>query len=143
MLPVCAVDIAEHYEVPYELVQAVAQVESGQKNPGRVGPNKNGTYDLGIMQINTWWLKRTGRYSLTAIGITEEELLTNDCTNIAVGVWVLKQNLNQYGNVKAALSAYNTGKPDSSIGLAYAKKVIAWSDKYGKARNERSAVTAR
>lgn len=143
MLAACAVDIAAHYEVPYELVQAVAQVESNQKNPGRVGPNSDGTYDLGVMQVNTWWLERTGPYSISAIGITEQELLTNDCTNIAVGVWVLKQDLNRYGNVRAALSAYNTGKPNSNVGLAYAEKVITWSEKYGKARDEGGAVAAR
>ena len=55
-LPDCAVEIAAYYEVPIQVVAAVRQQESGSRGQavGRIGPNKNGTYDLGAMQINTW-----------------------------------------------------------------------------------------
>lgn len=130
MLPACVADIAMHYQVEPALIDAVAQIESGKRNVGKIGPNSNGTYDLGVMQVNTWWLTRKGPYSLASMGITERELLVNDCTNIAVGTWVLKQNLLAYGNnVRAALSAYNSGKPDTNVGLAYAEKVISYLGK--------------
>ena len=128
-LPDCAVDIAQYYEVPIELVAAVRHAESGMlgQNAGKVGPNSNGTYDLGAMQINSWWIYGAKpEYRLTNWGITEVDLLTNECTNIAVGTWILHQNLNRYGDTRAALSAYNTGRPDHTIGLRYADRVMSY-----------------
>lgn len=126
LLPDCAPEIAAYYSVPVELVAAVRQVESGAKGQGvgKVGPNKNGTYDLGAMQINTWWLERIQEW-----GIDERELLENECTNIAVGTWILHQNLHQYGELKASLSAYNTGRPNSTVGREYAKRVLRLMEK--------------
>ena len=127
MLPDCAIDHAIHYQVPVELVAAVQRAESGAigQRVGRVGPNSNGTYDLGAMQINTWWIQDAGEKSLINWGITEQELLQNPCTNFAVGTWLLDKNLRRYqGDVVAALSAYNTGRPDSPVGVEYAWRVI-------------------
>ena len=125
-LPDCVPEIAAYYQVPTEIIAAVQQVESGAKgqDAGKVGPNKNGTYDLGAMQVNTWWLPKLNQW-----GIDEQELLENECTNIAVGTWILHQNLNQYGDLTAALSAYNTGRPDSEIGLEYANRVLRLMEK--------------
>lgn len=132
MLPVCVAHIAVTYDVSASLIEAVAMIESRGVNPGKVGPNKNGTYDLGIMQINTYWLNRNNLAAVLRYGIDEQQLLNNDCTNVAVGAWILKQNLlANDDNVRAALSAYNTGKPDSKTGLAYADRVLhVWRSSY-------------
>jgi len=125
-LPDCGLEIAEYYDVPVELVAAVRQAESGPlgQGAGRVGPNSNGTYDLGAMQINTWWLEESNGMSLQQWGIDEHELLENECTNIAVGTWILHKNLHRHGDLEAALSAYNTGQPDSTVGRQYAQRVL-------------------
>lgn len=127
LLPDCVPEIAAYYEVPVELVAAVQRLESGAagQDVGRVGPNRNGTYDLGAMQINTWWLDRLEQW-----GIDEQQLIENECTNFAVGTWVLHQNIHQYGgDLTAALSAYNTGQPDSPVGLDYARRVLNLMEK--------------
>lgn len=127
LLPDCVPEIAAYYEVPVELVAAVQRLESGVAGQavGRVGPNRNGTYDLGAMQINTWWLDRLEHW-----GIDEQQLIENECTNFAVGTWVLHQNIHQYrGDLTAALSAYNTGRPDSPVGLDYARRVLKLMEK--------------
>lgn len=120
-LPDCVPEIAAYYDVPPAIIAAVQKVESSTRGQdvGKVGPNRNGTYDLGAMQINTWWLDKVNQW-----GIDEQELLENECTNFAVGTWILHQNLVQYGDLKAALSAYNTGRPDSESGLQYANRVF-------------------
>lgn len=130
----CVLDIAANYSLPPALIQAVMVAESGGKNPGRVEGNKNGSADLGVMQINTYWLNPKTKNNVLQHGITETELLTNDCTNIAVGAWILKQNIDQYGgSYIKALSAYNTGKPTGTVGQKYAIKVInIWSSMYEK-----------
>lgn len=127
-LPDCAVEIAAYYEVPIQVVAAVRQQESGSRGQavGRIGPNSNGTYDLGAMQINTWWLDpETNRNHLQQWGITEQELLENECTNIAVGTWILYENITRYGDWEAALAAYNAGSPESPVGQQYANQVLA------------------
>lgn len=137
-LPDCAVDIAEFYDVPIELVAAVKYAESGSRGQkvGRIGPNRNGTYDLGAMQINTWWLtKASPEYRLSNWGIDEAELLQNECTNIAVGTWILSQNLNRYGNTRAALAAYNTGSPSSNVGLRYADRIMNRMESHHESRH--------
>lgn len=123
-LPDCGLEIADYYQVPAEVIAAVQQVESGPRGQevGRVGPNADGTYDLGAMQINTWWLQSSD--GLARFGIDERELMTNECTNYAVGTWILHRNLHRYGDWEAALSAYNTGNPDSPEGRAYAERVL-------------------
>lgn len=120
-LPACAIDFAEHYQVPIQIIEAVRQVESGGNHGvGKVCNNKNGSCDIGAMQINTYWLPMLHKQN-----ITDTLLETNECVNIAVGTWILSSNLHSYKNWQAALSAYNTGKPDSPVGLKYAQKVFS------------------
>lgn len=122
LLPDCVPEIAAYYEVPVQLIAAVQRVESGSagQGVGRVGPNRDRSYDLGAMQVNTWWLGKLNQW-----GIDEQQLLENECTNFAVGTWILHQNLHHYqGDWVAALSAYHTGRPDSPSGISYAYRVL-------------------
>ena len=73
-------------------------------------------YDIGICQINKLHLDR--------LGLDNEELL-NEETNIEVAAKIYKWNLKSCnGNTMCALSMYNTGYKNSSIGKRYAKKVL-------------------
>lgn len=122
-LPPCASDIAEHYGVPYEMVAAVRVVEGGKVGV-RNGPRFNGSFDLGPMQINSWWFQDHKHNLTKRFGITEHDVQYKYCSNIAVGVWILAKNLNAYGNDwSKALSAYNTGSPDGS--KKYPEKVFS------------------
>lgn len=86
-------------------------------NPKALGHNKNGSLDLGMMQINTIWLGSLGRY-----GITSQQLM-DGCTSVYVGAWILSKNFRTYGNTWRAIGAYNSGNP--AIGYNYARKVYA------------------
>jgi soluble lytic murein transglycosylase-like protein len=121
-LPPCAAEFADYYRVPYEIVQAVATQEGGW--PGaKIGPNKNGTYDLGVMQINTIWFDEKNPVNLSKFGITEELVRNDACTNIAMGTWVLHQNYNRFQNWWQAVAAYNAGPGNWEAGMGYARKV--------------------
>ncbi len=119
-LPPCVEQVAEVYQLPVEVLQAIHKVEGGR--PGStIGPNRNGTYDLGPMQINTIWLPE-----LEELGITRQHLLEDACTNIAVGAWIYRQALNRHGKYETAFAAYNAGY-NLKAGRGYAKKVMrAW-----------------
>jgi soluble lytic murein transglycosylase-like protein len=117
----CLVEIAEYYDVPPTIVMAVYKTENGKVGE-KVGPNKNGTYDLGPMQINTWWWN-DHELSLDELNISQESVLNDFCQNIAVGTYILSTNYRSYGNWADAITAYNLGKPTEKIS-SYLRKVL-------------------
>jgi len=98
----CWENAANRYNIPVVVLKAIAHVESGN-NPTAIRKNKNGSYDYGLMQINTRWL----RY-LKGYGITEESI-KKPCTNIMVGAWILKQEIIRFGFNWQAVGAYHAG----------------------------------
>lgn len=111
----CWEDAAARYGVNPFLLYAIAKTESNL-NPAAIGPkNKNGTYDIGLMQINSSWLPTLRQY-----GIGEAELM-DACTNIQVGAWILSGKMQRLGNSWTAVGAYNAG--DAKLRIAYAQKV--------------------
>lgn len=100
----CWAAAAYRYNHPVELLYAIGGVESNH-NPSAVSkPNKNGTYDIGMMQINSSWLPELASY-----GITERMLLEQPCTNIQVGAWILAQEVQRTGYTWYSIGAYNAG----------------------------------
>src|ERR1700722_7251590 len=76
------------YIVPAKVIIAVLEVEGSRV--GSATPNKNGTVDLGPLQINSSWLKQLSQY-----GYTREQLQYNPCINVMVGTWILSTKLSQ------------------------------------------------
>ncbi|MGN8345625.1 transglycosylase SLT domain-containing protein [Pseudomonas sp. SMV71] len=102
-----------------ELLQAIADVESGLK-PDAINHNRNGTRDIGLMQINSIHLPR-----LRAQGITEQRLLEEPCLSVEVGASVLAGFIARYGYNWTAVGAYNAGNSPhrQAARLRYARKV--------------------
>jgi type IV secretion system protein VirB1 len=71
--------------------------------------------DMGLAQINS--------KNLSALGLTVEQVF-DPCTNIAAGASILAAGYGRTGSLRGALSTYNTGRSDSTIGAAYAQKVF-------------------
>lgn len=117
-LPDCYIDYSEFYGVPPLLIESIATIEGGK--PGsKVGPNRNKTYDLGTMQINTIWLSELEKYN-----ITEQDLQWDECVNIAVGTWILAKRYNEFDNDwQKAIMSYNAGYILKN-GFDYAHKVL-------------------
>lgn len=102
-----------------ELLQAIADVESGQR-PDAINHNRNGTRDIGLMQINSIHLPR-----LRARGITEQRLLDEPCLSVEVGASVLAEFIARHGYNWTAVGAYNAGNSPhrQAARLRYACKV--------------------
>ena len=102
-----------------ELLRAIADVESGLR-PDVINHNRNGTRDIGLMQINSIHLPH-----LSARGITEQRLLDEPCLSVEVGASVLAGFIARYGYNWTAVGAYNAGNsPDRQAArLRYARKV--------------------
>lgn len=111
----CWEQAGERYGVNPYLLYAIAKTESGL-NPAAINrSNKNGSYDIGLMQINSRWLPTLRKHGI------EEEQLWDACTSIHVGAWVLAQNMQRLGNSWEAVGAYNARDPE--LRIKYALKV--------------------
>jgi soluble lytic murein transglycosylase-like protein len=122
LIETCIHAEARRRAIPPELLLAIAKVESGL-NWRAVNVNRDGSYDIGVMQINSRHLPRLER-----LGITRE-MLWHPCVNVAVGAWILHEFIAIYGMNWTAVAAYNTGNPAKKPEAAkkYAVKV---HDKY-------------
>lgn len=112
---------AKYHRVDPWLLYSIAYVES-RFNPNAVGKNKNGTRDLGMMQINDKvWLPK-----LAKMGISKD-MLKDPCVSVYVGAWILRQNIDEFGYTAKAIGAYNSRTPVHNKN--YARKVY---DAYAK-----------
>ncbi|WDD92723.1 lytic transglycosylase domain-containing protein [Burkholderia sp. FERM BP-3421] len=98
------------------LLVAIAQVESAM-NPRAFNRNRNGTYDIGLMQINSTHLPR-----LVKVGVTRQRLVDEPCTSIDTGAAILAGFVERHGYTWNAVGAYNAG---SAAKRAPARKAYA------------------
>jgi soluble lytic murein transglycosylase-like protein len=110
----CLDDAAAFQHVSTRLVHAIAQHESGMR-ANAVNVNRNGTEDIGLMQVNTSWLPTLGRY-----GIRREHLF-DACVNAYIGTWILASNIRHFGPTWKAVGAYNAAS--GSKQLIYANAI--------------------
>jgi hypothetical protein len=99
----CWDEAAQRYGVPAELLYAVARAESNL-NPKAINRShlqRTGSYDIGLMQINSAHLRTLARY-----GIQESDLY-DPCTNLHVGAWLLADSFSRRGVSWDAVGAYN------------------------------------
>ena len=110
------------YNVPKRLVLAIAKQESGLK-PWVInvaGKDFNAksreealgiihaarmrglSHDIGIMQINDWWLRK--------LNIAPETALEPE-NNITLGVWILAREIRRHGYNWKAVGAYHSPTP--------------------------------
>jgi len=112
--PKCFEQAAARYGVPEDLLRAISHVES-RGNPSARNKNKNGSTDIGHMQINSYWLPILAKH-----GITKSQLM-NACTNTHVGAWILANNISHMGYRWEAVGAYNSKNPARAA--SYTRKV--------------------
>lgn len=95
---------ARKHAVPILLLVALIEVESGW-NPRAVNKNRNGTKDLGIMQLNNKYLEY---YTWKFWDGSKLDPFDYN-TNIEVGTAVLRYLYNLTGSWEDAIVAYNCG----------------------------------
>ncbi|OGW22166.1 MAG: hypothetical protein A2077_03825 [Nitrospirae bacterium GWC2_46_6] len=94
----CFEEAARTYGINQALIESIARTESNL-NPKAVNKNLNGSMDMGLMQINSFWIK--------PLGLNAGELISNPCYNTMTGAKILKQCIDRYGYTWEAVGCYN------------------------------------
>lgn len=122
------------YDVPASLALAIARQES-QFYPWAVNIQGKSYYpasraeavallkkargksiDVGLMQVNSWWLRK--------LGISPETAL-EPRNNILIGVWILAQEIGRHGLTWKAVASYHTPlSRNPERGRRYAASVV-------------------
>lgn len=123
----CINHAAEMFHVPATIIVAVMKIENGWN--GAAIKNKNGTYDLGVMQVNSSWLTQLKTY-----GITRQSLQFDPCINVHTATWILAKGLAKgegwqgVGNYHSA-TPINNQRYRQKVKLAYKKMQQAIKEK--------------
>lgn len=109
------------YNIAPQLLRVIASHESGMDPHALNTSNVDGSYDQGLMQVNSRW-----RNTLLEFGIAPQDLW-DACININVGAWILAGNIARYGYNWDAVGAYNAGTGNTEEVArrreAYAQKI--------------------
>lgn len=106
----CFEQAGREYAISPVLLETLARVESNL-NPNAVNRNGNGSFDIGLMQINSTWFTR--------LKCREADLLSNPCANVMAGAWVLRHCLDTYGYSWQAVGCYNARSNGKRIDYAW------------------------
>lgn len=102
---VCSISAAVKYEVPANIVLAVAEKEGGK--PGQWVRNSNGTHDVGPMQFNTAYLAELSRY-----GIAADDVAAAGCYAFDLAAWRLRMHIrNDKGDLWTKAANYHSRTP--------------------------------
>ncbi|KVO23662.1 hypothetical protein WJ74_33380 [Burkholderia ubonensis] len=132
----CGEAAGERYRIDPLLLYAIAKVESNLKLDAR-NANRDGSYDIGLMQINSRHLARQAAY-----GITEATLETDPCAAVMTGAWILGEFVERMGYGCQAVGAYNVGGSPAreALRVKYAMKVWCYYQDLVALRERRHAV---
>lgn len=110
----CFKQAAQQYGLSESLLSAIACVESRFNANALSSPNKDGSRDYGVMQINESNFSNLGLNNQTIFDV---------CTNVKAGAAVLSEKMKSYGTTWEAVGAYNARTPHKR--MSYAWKVYS------------------
>jgi len=124
---VCSISAAAKYQVPANVILAIAEKEGGR--PGQWKSNRNGTHDVGPMQFNTSYLSDLARF-----GIAADDVAAGGCYSFDLAGWRLRQHMQKdVGDLWTRAANYHSRTPRYNIVyradlMHKAKKWAEWLD---------------
>ncbi|ECH9341663.1 conjugal transfer protein [Salmonella enterica subsp. diarizonae] len=104
---VCSITAAIKYQVPANIMLAIAEKEGGSTGLENKNRNSNGSYDVGRMQFNTLYLKDLKKY-----GITAEDVAQPGCYSYDLAAWRIRGHIkNDRGDIWTKAANYHSRTP--------------------------------
>jgi hypothetical protein len=132
----CFAEAAKEYNLSEQLLRKIVIVESAGNNAATNNTHvkRTGSYDIGLMQINSRWLKTP---VFIKNGLTEEALRNDACLNLKTGSWILAETLKQHGYNWNGVGAYNAACTElKGPACEQARQKYAWAVYKANAINE-------
>ncbi len=102
---VCSVAAAVYYQIPANIILAVAEIENGK--PWQWVRNANGTHDIGSMQFNTTYINELAKY-----GITADDVAASGCYSYNLAAWRLRGHIkHDSGDIWTRAANYHSRTP--------------------------------
>ena len=130
---VCSIESAVKYNVPANIILAVAELENGK--PGFYRNNENGSKDVGTMQFNTNYLA-----DLSAYGITAQDVSAAGCYPYELATWRIRNHIaKDEGDLWTKVANYHSRTPKFNAIYRVKLKFVAnrwagWLSKHFKTR---------
>ncbi|MBI3593219.1 MAG: lytic transglycosylase domain-containing protein, partial [Nitrospirae bacterium] len=109
----CFEEAGRAYGINPLLIEGIAKTESNL-NPKALNKNQNGSVDMGLMQVNSFWIK--------ALGLSPHELISDPCYNTMAGTRILRECINRLGYTWEAVGCYNAKSMNKKV--AYSWKIF-------------------
>jgi hypothetical protein len=106
----CFEEAGREYGISPQLLKTIAMTESNFKTDA-LNKNNNGTLDIGLMQINSFWIK--------ILGLNANELISNPCYNTMIGAKILRQCIDRYGYTWEAVGCYNAASSHKRVSYSW------------------------
>jgi hypothetical protein len=118
----CMAAAAAFYHLPPRVLPSIQAVEGGRV--GLLHMNANNTADLGVMQVNTVWIRPLANYAHMPTQAVAERLINDACFNVAASAAIMRVYLNEaHGNLMTAIGFYHSHTP--ALSTAYQQKVLS------------------
>jgi soluble lytic murein transglycosylase-like protein len=134
LLAFCFENAGVQYGIHNRILKNIAMVESNL-NPRAINVNTNGSSDVGLMQINSFWIR--------TLSLRREELLSNPCYNVMVGASILRSCIDRFGYTWEAVGCYNATGKDRKITYAWKVFNMMKRDDYIHNKNHETDTTSR
>jgi soluble lytic murein transglycosylase-like protein len=105
----CFQQAGEEFDIAPVILWAIAKKESNF-DPHALNVNKDGSYDYGLMQINSYWYPFVGHENWQA--------LSDPCYASRIAAWILFQCIERYGYTWKAIGCYHSPNKDRAARYA-------------------------
>ena len=106
----CFEEAGKAHGISSELLRSIARVESGF-NSRAINTNRNGSSDLGLMQINSAWI--------AILNLKREELIADPCYNVMTGAGILRKCIDRQGYTWESVGCYNAQSKGKRVGYSW------------------------
>ncbi|MBW4025157.1 MAG: lytic transglycosylase domain-containing protein [Proteobacteria bacterium] len=130
----CMALVASIYHLPPRVLPSIQSIEGG--HPGTISVNRDGSDDLGVMQINTRWIRPLAVYTARPEAEVRRRLIDDPCYTIAAAGLILRTYLAEdHGNLMRAIGDYHSHT--RMLNLDYQAKVMRAAEELFVRRSSR------